>query len=132
MSFQGMNFRGMNFRGLATGATLAVLVLSLGACHSASVLKGAGYSDPRLSERIEKAYDARDACLARNAAPSVSGESDVANIARAVALSCMPETDKLIAVTNPFQDPQVTAAILKDNDGKAMRYVLLARGEGPN
>lgn len=127
-----MKFQGMNFQGLPTGATLAVLVLSLGACHSASVLKGSGYSDPRLSERIEKAYDERDACLARNAAPSVSGEADVANIARAVALSCMPETDKLIAVTNPFQDPQVTASILRDNDGKAMRYVLLARGEGPN
>ena len=120
----------MNFRGRSTQATLAFLLLSLGACHSASVLKGAGYSDPRLSGRIDDAYEARDACLARNAAPSVTGVSDVATIARAVALSCQPETDKLIAVTNPFQDPQVTAAIMKDSDGKAMRYVLLARGEG--
>lgn len=126
-----MKFRGRStLAALATPVGLAALALSLGACHSASVLKGAGYSDPRLSERIEKAYDARDACLARNAAPSVSGESDVANIARAVALSCMPETDRLIAVTNPFQDPQVTAGIMRDNDDKAMRYVLLARSEG--
>jgi hypothetical protein len=117
----------MNFR---APATLTVLALSLSACHSASVLKGAGYSDPRLSDRIERAYEARDACLARNAAPSVSGESDMATIAKAVALSCMPETDKLIAVTNPFQDPKVTSAILKDSDGKAMRYVLLSRGIG--
>ena len=128
----------MNFRKpsppnpLTTPAALAVLALSLGACHSASVLKGAGYSDPRLSGRIEQAYEARDACLARNAAPSVSGEADVATIAQAVALSCMPETDRLIAVTNPFHDPQVTASILKDNDDKAVRYVLLARGEGAN
>lgn len=120
----------MNFRGRSIQAALAAAMLSLGACHSASVLKGAGYSDPRLSGRIEDAYEARDACLARNAAPSISGESDVATIARAVALSCKPETDKLIAVTNPFQDPKVTASILKDSDGKAMRYVLLARGEG--
>jgi hypothetical protein len=42
----------------------------------------------------------------------------------------MPETTQLIAVTNPYQDPQVTAAILKDNDAKAMRYVMLARDEG--
>ncbi len=128
-----MNFRGRStLAALATPVGLAVLALSLGACHSASVLKGAGYSDPRLSGRIETAYEARDACLARNAAPPVSGESDVATIAKAVALSCMPETDRLIAVTNPFQDPQVTAAIMKDNDDKAMRYVLLARSEGAN
>ena len=56
----------------------------------------------------------------------------MAAIARAVALSCMPETDKLIALTNPFHDPRVTAAILKDNDSKAARYVLLARGDGAN
>lgn len=120
----------MNYLRSTTPVALATLALSLGACNSATVFKGAGYSDPRLSGRIERAYEARDACLARNAAPSVTGESDVANIARAVALSCMPETDRLIALTNPYQDPQVTAAILKDNDSKAMRYVLLARGEG--
>lgn len=120
----------MNLQRRSIQAALAALMLSLGACNSASMLKGAGYSDPRLSGRIEDAYEARDACLARNAAPSISGERDVATIAKAVALSCKPETDKLIAVTNPFQDPKVTAAILKDSDGKAMRYVLLARGEG--
>lgn len=120
----------MNLQRRSIQAALAALMLSLGACNSASMLKGAGYSDPRLSGRIEDAYEARDACLARNAAPSISGERDVVTIAKAVALSCKPETDKLIAVTNPFQDPKVTAAILKDSDGKAMRYVLLARGEG--
>jgi hypothetical protein len=126
-----MNLLGRSIQtALVTRAALPVLVLSLGACHSASVFKGAGYSDPRLSGRIDDAYEARDACLARNAAPSVSGERDVATIARAVALSCKPETDKLIAMTNPFQDPKVTASILKDSDSKAMRYVLLARGEG--
>ncbi len=122
----------MNVRGRSIQAALAALMLTLGACHSASVLKGAGYSDPRLSGRIDDAYEARDACLARNAAPSVNGVSDVATIARAVALACKPETDKLIAIINPFQDPKVTAGIVKDSDGKAMRYVLLARSEGAN
>jgi hypothetical protein len=113
------------------GVGLAVLALSLGACNSASILKGAGYSDPRLSGRIDRAFEARDACLTRNAAPTAR-ESDIANVAKAVALSCMPETSKLIAVTNPYHDPQVTEAILKDNDAKAMRSVILARGEGWN
>lgn len=121
----------MKFSPQSIGVGLAVLALSLGACNSTAVFKGAGYSDPRLSGRIDRAFEARDACLSRNAAPT-GRESDVANIARAVALSCMPETNQLIAVTNPHQDPQVTEAILRDNDAKAMRYVMLARGEGWN
>ncbi len=120
----------MTFSGHSARGALAILVLSLGACHSASVFKGAGYSDPRLSERIDKAYEARDACLARNAASAVNGVSDASSIASSVVLSCMPETDQLIAMINPWQDPKVTTSILKDNDSKALRYVLLARGEG--
>ena len=110
---------------------LALLALSLGACNTPAMFKAGGYSNPRLAARIERAYEARDACLSRNAAPT-SGESDVSNAARAVALSCMPETNQLIAVTNPQQDAKVTAAIMKDNDVKAMRYVRLARGDGWN
>ncbi|OFW99421.1 MAG: hypothetical protein A3D94_10665 [Alphaproteobacteria bacterium RIFCSPHIGHO2_12_FULL_66_14] len=119
----------MNFLRQSTRAILATLVLSLSACNSVSILKGSGYSDPRLSGRIDRAYEARDACLAKNAAPSISGELDIANIAKAVSLSCMPETDRLIAMVNPHHDPRVTTAMLKDNDDKAMRYVMLARGE---
>lgn len=121
----------MKFSSQSIGVGLAVLALSLGACNSVSVLKGAGYSDPRLAGRIERAFEARDTCLTRNAAPT-GRESDIANAAKAVALSCMPETNQLIAVTNPYHDPLVTDAILKDNDAKAMRYVMLARGEGWN
>ena len=121
----------MKFSLQSIGVGLTVLALSLGACNSASVLRGSGYSNPRLAGRIEQAFEARDACLSRNAAPT-GRESDVANVARAVALSCMPETNQLVAVTNPYQDPRVTDAILKDNDAKAMRYVRLARGEGSN
>ena len=54
-------------------------------------------------------------------------EHDFANSA---VISCMTETDQLIAVINPWQDPKVTTSILKDNDSKALRYVRLARGEG--
>ena len=117
---------------LSMRGTVAVLALSSVACSRDYVFEGNQYSNPIRNARIKELYQARDACLARNAAPSVSGESDVAAIARAVALSCMPETDKLIALTNPFHDPRVTAEILKDNDSKAARYVLLARGDGAN
>ncbi|MSP74495.1 MAG: hypothetical protein EXR12_00020 [Rhodospirillaceae bacterium] len=103
----------------------------LGACNSASLFKAGGYSNPRQTAKIEQAFEARDACLTRNAAPT-TGEFDIAGAARAVSLSCMPETNQLIAVTNPSQDPRVTAAIMADNDAKALRYVRLARGESSN
>ena len=61
--------------------------------------------------KVERAYDARDACFMKNSAPT-TGEPDVASVARAVSLSCMPETNQLIAVTNPYNDPRVTAAIM--------------------
>ena len=112
-------------------AGLVLLALTLGACNSPALFKAGGYSNPRQAAKIEQAFEARDACLTRNAAPT-TGEFDIAGAARAVSLSCMPETNQLIAVTNPSQDPQVTAAIMADNDAKALRYVRLARGEGSN
>jgi hypothetical protein len=84
-----------------------------------------------LANRIERAYEARDTCLAKNAVPSAAnGQTGVANVAQAVSLACMPETNQLIALINPHQDPRVTQQIMKDNDAKAVRYVLLASGEG--
>jgi|GEM_PF-415631 len=69
------------------------------------------YSDPRLVSTINKTYEARDTCLAKNAVPYAGGDTDAANIARAVSLSCQSETDKLISVSNPTRDPAITAAI---------------------
>ena len=114
-----------------TRAGLVLLALTLGACNSPALFKSGGYSHPREFAKVERAYDARDACFTKNAAPT-TGEPDVASVARAVSLSCMPETNQLIAVTNPYQDPQVTAAIMADNDARALRYVRLARGEASN
>ena len=96
------------------------------------VFKGAGFSDPRLAGRIERAYEARDKCLAKNAVPSGGGEAGVSSVAEAVSLACLPETNQLIALTNPHQDPRVTQEIMRDSDAKAVRYVLLARGESVN
>ncbi len=110
---------------------LVLLALTLGACNTPAFFKAGGYSNPRVVTKVERAYEARDACLTKNAAPT-SGEPDVASVARAVSLSCLPETNQLIAVTNPYNDPRVTAAIMADNDAKALRYVRLARGEGSN
>jgi hypothetical protein len=125
-----MKFHGQSLRTGLTVLAPSLLVLSLGACNSVSVFKGAGYSDTRLAERIERAYAARDACLAKNAVPSGAGQTGVASVAQAISLACMPETNQLIAVTNPYQDPRVTQEIMKDTDAKAVRYVRLADGEG--
>ena len=101
-----------------------VLMLSLGACSANS-----HYSDPRLVSSINKTYQARDACLARNAVPYVNGDTDASNIARAVSLSCQAETDKLISLSNPTRDPAIAAAIRRDTEYRATGYVLRARGE---
>lgn len=91
---------------------------------------GPHYSDPRLMSKINDQYKLRDSCLAKNAVPYVAGDSDVSNIARAVSLSCQPETEKLVSLSNPTHDPAITAAIQKDSVFRATGYVLRARGEG--
>lgn len=87
------------------------------------------YSDPRLVSTINKTYEARDACLAKNAVPYVGGDTDASNIARAVSLSCQVETDKLISISNPTKDPAIAAAIRRDTEYRATGYVLKARGQ---
>ena len=109
------------------GAALAFLSLSLGGC-SADTMIQAGYDNPRRMARIDREFEARDACLAKNAVPSDGAYSNAAAIAKSVALACKAETDRLIAVSNPTNDPKVTAAIVKDSDFRAMGYVLKARG----
>src|SRR5258708_222535 len=75
---------------------VALLALSLGACAGAYATP----SDGRLRTRIDTAYAARDVCLARNAASENAANADAAAAARAIALSCVPETEKLIEVSN--------------------------------
>lgn len=105
---------------------MAVLALSLSACSRDYIFEGNEYSNPVKVGRIKELYQARDACLARNAVPSGSAGSDIASIAKAVALACAPETDRLIAASNPDRDPKVVEAIRNDTDQRAARYVLRA------
>jgi hypothetical protein len=105
---------------------MAILALSLGACSRDYIFEGNEYSNPIKVNRIKDLYEARDACLAKNAIPSDSANSDVTSVAKAVALACAPETDRLIAVSNPDRDPKVTEAIRNDTDQRAVRYVMRA------
>jgi len=109
-----------------TRAAVAVLALSLGACSRDIFFEGNEYSVPMTVARIKRLYEARDACLAKNAVPSDTSSSDVASIAQAVALSCAPETDQLIVASNPDRDPKVALAIRNDTDRRAMVYVMRA------
>ena len=102
------------------------LVLLLSACAEGT------YSSPvdgRLMTRIDKSFAARDACLARNATADDISKSDPATLARAIALACAPETQKLVEVSNRDGDPRAAAAIRKDSEFRAMGYVLRARGQ---
>ncbi len=106
---------------------MAVLALSLGACRRDYIFEGNQYSSPMTVNLIKRLYEARDACLARNAVPSDTSNSDVASIAKAVSLSCAPETDRLIVASNPDRDPKVALAIRNDTDQRAMIFVMRAQ-----
>jgi hypothetical protein len=101
---------------------LVLLALLLGACTSTN-------GDGRRTSNIDKFYAARDACLARNASADDISNSDPATIARAVALACSPETEKLVEATNRDGDVKVAAAIRANSEFRAMGYVLKARGQ---
>ncbi|MBL6613752.1 MAG: hypothetical protein ISP49_09835 [Reyranella sp.] len=78
---------------------------------------------------IERSYEARDACLSRNAAAESTSTTDFATAAQAVALACQPETDKLIVASDQTGDAKIAASIRKDTEFRAMKYVLQARGQ---
>ena len=59
---------------------------------------------------IEKSYEARDACLARNAAADGTSAEDPTMLAHAVALACSAETDKLISASDLSGDAKVAAS----------------------
>ena len=101
---------------------LVLLILLLSSCGNTT-------GDGRRTANINKSYEARDACLARNAAADDINNSDPATIARAVALACSPETEKLVEVTNRDGDAKVAAAIRANSEFRAMGYVLKARGQ---
>ena len=106
-------------------STLVFLVLLLGACEGSFVTVG----DLGRKVKIEKSYEARDACLAKNAAADVTGDADANTIARAVALACAPETEKLVEASNLDGDAKVAASIRENSEFRAMKYVLKARGQ---
>ena len=112
----------------STWTALAVLAVSVTACSSGRdyLFEGNEYSNPIKVHAIKKLYEARDACLAKNAIAADGENSDVTAIAKSVAQACAPETDRLIAATNVDHDPKVAEAIRKDTDQKAAKLVVRA------
>jgi hypothetical protein len=102
---------------------LVLLALLLSACSTTTT------GDGRRTSNIDKSYAERDACLARNAAADDISSSDPEILARAVALACMPETEKLVALANRDGDAKVAAAIRQNSEFRAMGYILKARGQ---
>lgn len=78
---------------------------------------------------IDKSYEARDTCLARNAAADGVSTTDPATLAHAAALACSAETDKLISVSDLGGDAKVAASIRQDSEFRALGFVMKARGQ---
>ncbi len=118
--------------GSSRTVVLIALALSLGACSRDLMFEGNEYSNPVQVNRIKKLYMARDACLAKNAVPGDSTYGDAATVAKAVALACTPETDRLIVASNPDRDPKVAQSIRNDSEKRAVHYVMRAAAYGGN
>ena len=105
---------------------LVFVVLLLGACEGSFFQ----VSDIGRKTRIDKSYQARDHCLARNAAAEGTAGEDARTLAHAIAMACAPETEKLIGATTPYGgDAKVASAIRRDSEFRAMGFVLKARGQ---
>jgi hypothetical protein len=85
--------------------------------------------DGRRTANIDKSYQARDACLARQASAGYVSDSDHDTLAHDIALACSPETEQLVATANRDGDAKVAAAIRQDSKFRAKGYVLKARGQ---
>ncbi len=106
-------------------AALVFLVLLLSACEGSFVTVG----DLGRKAKIDKSYEARDACLAKNANADVTGDADATTLAHAVALACTPETEKLVEASNLDGDAKVADAIRQNSEFRAKKYVMKARGQ---
>ena len=104
---------------------LIFVVLLLAACEGSFVRPG----DLGRKVSIDRSYEARDACLARNAAADGTSTMDPATLANAVALACSAETDKLISASDLSGDTKVATQIRQDSEFRAMKYVMQARGQ---
>jgi hypothetical protein len=100
-------------------------MLLLGACEGSFVRAG----DLGRKTNIDKSYEARDACLARNAAADGVSSEDPTTLAHAVALACSAETDKLISASDLSGDTKVAARIRQDTEFRALGFVMKARGQ---
>ena len=105
--------------------TFVLLVLLVTACEGSFVRP----EDLGRKVEINKSYEARDTCLKHQAVADGTAGIDPATLARAAALACEKETDRLIMAANTDGDRKVTLSIRQDTEFRAMKYVLQARGQ---
>lgn len=104
---------------------LVFLLLLLGACEGGFVRAG----DLGRKVKYEKAYEARNTCLARNAAADGTSSTDPNTLAHAVAMACATETEKLVEASNAGGDVAIALNIRQDSQFRALGYVMKARGQ---
>ena len=102
---------------------LVAAILSTGACSV-----NPQYSAPWAVRAVGKAYEARDACLAKYASLHTKSDIDVPRASFKISANCEAETNALIDSSNPHNDMAVTAAIRQDSEFRARGYILKARG----
>src|SRR5215471_5534644 len=110
------------FSPIRTGLPPLMGLLLLAGC--ASFEAGSINADQASSETmrmVDDAYAARDACLVRNASAMARRDTSVSSTARAVALACSAETERLISVSKGIKTSAV--AIRQDSELRASRLL---------
>jgi hypothetical protein len=105
---------------------LVAVLLMLTACDGVRAgFLNAGGTPLATARGIDRAYAARDACLARNAAERALAGATLQARAQSVALACAAQTEKLVAVSSRG-DAGAAAAIRDDTEFRARGFVARA------
>lgn len=99
------------------------VMLSLGGCEGSFIRP----ENLGKQVQIKRTYEARDVCLAKNAASEASSTVDATLLARAVAQSCTAETENLVTSSNFDGNARVASNIPQDSQYRALKFVLQER-----
>jgi hypothetical protein len=98
------------------------LALVVGGCNSLP-----SYQDPYQAGKIERLRVQRDNCLLAHTPQLDNGSADVISVARAVAVACNDETEKLLALTVPYADENARQGFQQEAVRRAADIVLSFR-----
>jgi hypothetical protein len=87
----------------------------------------AGGAPSTTTRNINKAFAAREVCLAKHAEEAATSGIEVAALAQTIAARCKSETDALIVASLGYTDSRVAIAIRDETESRAMTFAKRAQ-----